>query len=119
MVFDATVSGINNSMWNPNLTFPSMGILLMMVGPQTHMVYVDVGEMFHNFRLSLVLAKYCGVDLGAYLGHKKDRQEKPLWMLWVCLIMGLLLSTYADIQGMLWASEVERGDRSGPDNPFI
>ena len=35
---------------------------------------------FYNFRLASVLANYCGVDLGSYLGHKKDRQGKPLRM---------------------------------------
>ena len=33
MVFDATVSGINNYICAPNFTLPSMGSLLMMVGP--------------------------------------------------------------------------------------
>ena len=47
----------------------------MLVGPQTHMVDLDVGDMFYNFQLSLVLAKYCGVDLGSYLGHKNTIKE--------------------------------------------
>ena len=33
-------------------------------------------------------------------------------------MMGLVLSPHAFIQGMLWASEVLRGDRSHHDNPF-
>ena len=48
---------------------PSMGNLLMMVVTETHMVDIDDGEMFYNFLLSSVLAKYCRVDLGSYLGH--------------------------------------------------
>ena len=118
MVFDATVSGINNYICAPNFTFPSMGSLFMMVGPETHMVELYVGEIFYNFRLSLMLAKYCGVYLGFYMGHKKDCQETPLWMCWVQLMMGLVLYPYASIQGLLWVSEVLRGDRSYPDNPF-
>ena len=47
--------------------FPSMVCLLMMVGPKMHMVDIDVGEMSYNFQLSLVMAKYCGVDWGSYL----------------------------------------------------
>ena len=91
----------------------------MMVGPDTHMVDLDVGEMFYNFLLSSVLAKYCGVDLVSYLGHKKDRQGTPLWMQWVFLIVVMVLSPYATIQGLLWASEVVRGYRSDPYNPFM
>ena len=118
MVFDATVIGINDSLWAPNFIFSSMGSFLMMVGLETHRVNIDVGEMFYKFLLSSMLANYCGVDLGSYLGQKKDRQGKPLWMCWVRLMMGLVLSPYSTIQVLLWVSEVMRGDRSDPNNPF-
>ena len=39
-------------------------------------------------------------------------------MHWVRLTMSLVLSPYTDIQGMLWVSEVVRGDRSEPNNLF-
>ena len=42
-VFDATVSGIKNSLWDPNVMLPSTGSLIMMVGPDTHMVDIYVG----------------------------------------------------------------------------
>ena len=78
MVFDATVIGLNNSLWDTNFMLPSMVSFIMMVGSEMHMVNLDVGEMFYNFRLSPVLAKYYRVDLGSYLGHKKDRQGTHL-----------------------------------------
>ena len=81
MVFDATDSGIYDSLWAPNFMLLSMRSLIMMVGPETHMEDLDVGEILYNFRLSLVLANYCGLDLGFYLGHNKDRQAIPIWML--------------------------------------
>ena len=43
MVFDATVSKIKNSLWDTKSIFPPMGSLIMMVGPYTHMVNLDVG----------------------------------------------------------------------------
>ena len=43
MVFDATLSGLNNSLWDTNSMLPSMGSLVMMVGPETHMINMDVG----------------------------------------------------------------------------
>ena len=43
MVFDATASGLNDSLWSPNFMLPSMVIALMMVGPEMHMVDIDVG----------------------------------------------------------------------------
>ena len=89
-----------------------------MVGPKTHMVDLDVGEMFYNFRLSLLLENYCEVDLGFYMGYKKHQKGTPLWMRWVRIIMGLVFYIYTTIQGLLWSIRVVRGDRSDPDNPF-
>ena len=43
MVFDATVSIIKDSLWNPNFIFLSMGSFLMIVGPKMHMVSLDFG----------------------------------------------------------------------------
>ena len=106
MVFDATVSGLNNTLWDPNFILPSMGIFLMMVGLETHMDNLYAGGIFYNFQLSSVLAKYFGVDLGSYLGNNKDRQGTFLCMRWVRLMMGLVLYTYYEIQGRLWESEV-------------
>ena len=62
MVFDANLSRLNNSLWDPNFLLPSMVSLLVVVGLETHMVDLDVGLMFYNFQLSLMLANYCGVD---------------------------------------------------------
>ena len=118
MIFDATVSGIN-SLWDLKCMLPLMGSFIMMVGPKTQMVDLDVGEMFYNFRLSLVLENYYRVGLGSYLGHKKDQQVTCLWMRLVHLMMGLVLSQYAAMQGILWAIGVVRGYRSDPYNPFI
>ena len=97
MVFDATVSGINDYLWDPNFMFPSMVSLLMMVGLEMHIVDLDAGEMFYNFKLSSILTKCCEVDLGYYLGNKKDRQGTPLYMILVRLMMGLVLFTYSEI----------------------
>ena len=118
MVFDSTLSGINNSLWDPNFILPSMGSLIIMVVPKTHMVDLYVGEMVYNFQLSPLLAQYCRVDLVSYLVHKKYHQGTHLWMRWVCPMMGLVLSPPVVIQGLLWASEVVRGNSSDPDNPF-
>ena len=46
MVFDTTVSRINDYLWDPNFMLLSMGTLLMMVVKEMHMVDLDVGDMF-------------------------------------------------------------------------
>ena len=118
-MFDVTLIGINDTLWDPNFIFPVMGSLLMMVSKNKHMVDIYVGDMFYNFRLCLVMENYCGVDLGSYLGYRKDHQGTTIWMLWVCPMMGLVLSPYAATQGLLWSSEVLMGYKSDYDNPLM
>ena len=43
MMFDATVSVLNGSLWDPNFMLPSMGSFIMIVGPETHVVDLDIG----------------------------------------------------------------------------
>ena len=66
------------------------------------MVDLDVEGLFYRFRLSSVLPKYCVVVLGSYLGNKKYHQGTLLCICWVRLMMVLVLSPYAAIQGLLW-----------------
>ena len=87
-------------------------------GPETHMVNLYFGGMFYSFQLSSFLEKYFGVGLVSYLGHKKYQQETPLWMLCIRLMMGLVLSPYAAVQGLLWESGVFMGDRRDPNMSF-
>ena len=42
MVFDATLSGLNNYLWDPNFMLLSMSSLLVIVGQDTHMVDIYV-----------------------------------------------------------------------------
>ena len=49
MVFYVTVSGLNKYLRFPNFMSPSICSLLMMMGPQTHMVDLDSGEIFTTF----------------------------------------------------------------------
>ena len=51
MVFDEIISGLNNYLWDPKFMVSSMGSLLVIMGLETHMVYLDSGEVFYNFRL--------------------------------------------------------------------
>ena len=40
---------LKNPLWDQNFTLLSMGSLVMMVGPEMHMVELDVGEIFITF----------------------------------------------------------------------
>ena len=43
MVFDAVVKGENEALWDPKCMLLAVGIILMMVGLDTHMVDLDIG----------------------------------------------------------------------------
>ena len=53
MVFDETMSGLNDYLWYPNFMFLSMVSLLIMMGPEMHMVDLDVGGVFITFEFHL------------------------------------------------------------------
>ena len=46
MVFDTEVRGLNEALWYPNFIILVVESIIVMVGPNTHMVDLDVGEMF-------------------------------------------------------------------------
>ena len=62
VVFDDTVIGLNDAFWGPNFMLPVMDSLLIMVGPNTHLDYLDNVEMFYNFIMY-------GVDKVLCSGH--------------------------------------------------
>ena len=54
MVFDDTVSGMYDALWDPNFMLMVVVMFLTMVVPDTHIVELGMGYMFYNFRLSSV-----------------------------------------------------------------
>ena len=71
-MFDSIVTLLNSSLSDTKCMLPSMGSLLMIVGPKANLFNIYVVVIFYNFRISSVLEKYCGVYLRSYLGNKKD-----------------------------------------------
>lgn len=51
MVYDATKSGLNDAVWAPWFTMPTVDCHLRAVEAGTFMVDCDMGEMFLNFML--------------------------------------------------------------------
>ena len=58
------------------------------------------------------------MDLGTYLRHKRTNKGTLYWLHWIQLIIGMIFSPYTTIQGLLWKSELVRGDRIGTGNTF-
>ena len=63
MVYDATKSGLNDSVWAPWFQMPTVESHLRSVEAGTYMADCDVGEMFLNFMLEPRLRLHAGVDL--------------------------------------------------------
>ena len=77
-----------------------------------------IGVIFYNFRPPHVLDNDFGVDLVLYFTITKDTYGFTYCILWVCPMMGFLLSPYSEIKGLIWASDMDQGDRNYPDKPL-
>jgi len=117
MVYDATRSKLNESLWAPSFGLPTVESLLRGIEEETWMGDLDIGEMFLNFGLHPTLQPYAGVDLRPYFGQK-GKGQTTLWERWVRCLMGLKSSPYFCIKGLLLALEMVVGDITSPSNPF-
>jgi len=115
MVYDGSVSGLNDSMWVPRFVLPTIQTHLRAVEEQTYMADVDVGEMFLNFVLHEELRSLSGVDLTCFF---PSADGSPVWETWQRAAMGLKSSPYQCTQAMGITEEVIRGVRKDPKNIF-
>jgi hypothetical protein len=63
LVFNAAESGLNDAMVVPRFSLPTIHTHLRAVEEGTHMMDLDVGEMFLNFCLHSTTQPWTGVDL--------------------------------------------------------
>jgi hypothetical protein len=117
MVYDATRSNLNASLWAPNFGLPTVDSLLRGVNEGTWMGDLDIGEMFLNFCLHPKLQPLCGVDLRPYFAEEIPGKG-TLWERWVRCMMGMKNSPYVCIKGSLLALELIQGDHWDASNPF-
>jgi hypothetical protein len=113
MVYDASISGLNDAVWVPQFVLPTINTHLRSVGPSTHMGDIDVGEMFLNFMLTEQLRCLAGVDLTRFV---ENEGEGVMWEHWSRDLVGFTSSPYQACQGMNVAEEVIRGDHEDSDN---
>jgi hypothetical protein len=121
MVYDGTKSGLNDHLFAPWFSLPTVDMLVRSLDPGYYMADNDVREIFHNFILHQDLRKYCGLDLSLYF--RKDptasyNHKGQMWERWNRLAMGLRLSPYCAVQGMMIAKEVILGDSGLESNVF-
>lgn len=117
MVYDATKSRLNDALWVPSFSLPSIDSLLNLLDNDSWMGDLDMGEMFLNFPLDIKIRPYCGIDLRPYLDPDNSRKA-TWWEAWTRCMMGLMSSPYVCIKAALLADEVVRGDHGDESNPF-
>jgi hypothetical protein len=67
MVYNCTSSGLNDWLWFPWFSLPTITTLARAVEVGTHMGDLDVGEIFLNFILKLKARIHTGVDLTHFI----------------------------------------------------
>jgi hypothetical protein len=117
MVYDATKSQLNASLWAPNFSLPTVDTLVKGMDDQSWLGDIDIGEMFLNPMLHPTLQPYAGVDLRPNFSKSRS-QGHTLWERWVRCLMGLKSSPYKCIKALLLALEFVKGNRRDPHNPF-
>ena len=117
MVYDASVSGLNDTIWVPRFPLPTIQTHLRSVQEGTWMADLDIGEMFLNFILHSDLRNLSGVDLTEYTDDIGELGQ-TVWEVWQRCAMGLKPSPYQAVQAMMVAEEIIRGDPKDPENPY-
>jgi hypothetical protein len=105
MVYDGTVSGLNDCIWVPRFILPRLNTHLRGVDEETEIADVDIGECFLNFILHSDMQELVGVDLTPYFGDG----EGVIWETWERAAMGIKFSPYQAVSAMAVADEVIKG----------
>eukprot|EP00980_Cylindrotheca_fusiformis_P024767 scaffold12423_cov140-Cylindrotheca_fusiformis.AAC.1 len=117
MVYDGTKSGLNDAIWVPRFSLPTVNSMLRAVESKTFMADFDIGECFLNFVLHESMQALCGIDLSHFFGSNSGGR-KVLWERWARAAMGLKSSPYQAVQAVLVAKERVLGNRSDADNAY-
>ena len=115
IVYDGTKCGLNQIVWAPNFHLPMVDSLLDISSTSTWFADMDLGEMFLNYNLDSRLRPYSGVDVSNVLGNGDDDK---LWLRWNRTLMGFRSSPYIACKSYGWCTDVIRGDKKDPQNPF-
>jgi hypothetical protein len=114
MVYDGTKPGLNDVIWVPRFSLPTVDTLLRAVDFCTYMSDMDIGKMFLNFVLHELMQALCGVDLTNYFG-----EGKVLWERWTKAIYGLKIRSLPGSPSNLSGKGSDPRGQSGPIECFL
>jgi hypothetical protein len=115
-VFHAGANKLNDCIWTPSFSLPTVNSLLCIVNHNTLMANQDMGKMFLNFHLHSDTIKFAGIDLAPLEFSKEECNQR-----WMCLrhnLMGFKALPYNSVRMYLVAEEVIRGNRNNYTNVF-
>ena len=120
IVYDASKSGLNESIWAPNFPMPTASTVLQAVDHNSFFGDIDLGEMFLNYMLDPKLRPYAGIDateLADELGIKL-KEDQRIILRWERSLMGFRSSPYNCVRIYLWCEDIIKGDRLDLCNPL-
>jgi hypothetical protein len=116
VVFHAGANKLNDAVFVPSFSLPTVNSLLWLVDSKTVMSDRDMGDMFHNFQLHENTVESTAIDLRPL---ELDKSKYPQrYMCWQRSLMGFKSSPYNCIRMYLVAEEIIRGDRRDHQNAF-
>jgi hypothetical protein len=116
IVFQAGANKLNNCIWTPSFSQPTVNSFLPIINHNTLMANQDMGEMFLNFHLHLNRIKFAGVDLAPLEFSKEECNQR--WMCWRRNLMGFKALPYNLVYMYLVAKEVIHGNQNNYTNAF-
>ncbi len=91
MAFHVGANKLNDCIWTPSFSLPTINSLLQIVKEHTLMANRDMGEMFLNFNLYPDTVKYACINIGPLFTPKECPNH---WMCWTCNMMGFKALPY-------------------------
>ena len=118
IVFDGTECGLNDVLWAPWFSLPSVNTMFRKLDVDYWSADNDFGEMFYNFWLHETLRNLCGVDLTRIFVEELTPSQRTLWERWNRTPMGLKPSPYQAVGAALVFKRVLLGDPKDSGNVF-
>jgi hypothetical protein len=116
MVYDGTMSGLNDCLFAPWFALPTMTSMFRGLDLDFWCADNDFSDNFLNYWISKELRAYCGIDVDLLM--RDDPDYKPTPFTWTRCAMGLKPSPYFAVQQNTRAKRVMLGDPTDPKNVF-
>ena len=90
MLYNGTLSGLNDTLWDPQFTLTKVRIMLRATEVGTYMADMDTDEIFLNFTLSKDVRPYCRVNISNM--RTEEEWERGIlggWERWERKMMGI------------------------------